>query len=178
MPPPIALHELKIEAVARDVSVNMSNTRIAVLHGTSFSVIKYEVRSPSSSIEEPTIERIEDLPVSDFIVARQICYKGDDELLVLMTNLLTNESIIYDCTDQVEAQIPDQLNVLSLFPSIGQDALFLTTENSVQQIVSIENSEGYTTLAAHTGLSASATWVEVVHIGERVCFSKLRRKLY
>jgi len=164
----MALHEINMEAVARDVSVNMTNTKIAVLHGTSFTIIDYEVQSPSSSIREPKIERIEDLPISDFIVARQICYRGDDELLVLMTNLLTNESIIFDCTNQVEAQVPDRLNVLSLFASLGQDALYLTTENSVQCIHAIQNSEGYTTLTASTTLTVPAPWVEVVHIGEQV----------
>jgi len=164
----MALHEINMEAVARDVSVNMSNTKVAVLHGTSFTIIDYEAKSPSSSTREPKIERIEDLPISDFIVARQICYKGDDELLVLMTNLLTNESIIYDCTNQVEAQVPDRLNVLSLFASLEQEALYLTTEASVQRIDALENSQGYTSLTAHAALPAPAPWVEVVHIDEEV----------
>lgn len=164
----MALHEINLEAVARDVTVNMSNTKVAVLHGTSFTIIDYGAKSPSSSIQEPKIERIEDLPISDFIVARQICYKGDDELLVLMTNLLTNESIIYDCTNQVEAQVPDRLNVLSLFASLGQEALYLTTENSVQRIDALENSQGYTSLISHAALPAPGPWVEVVHIGEEV----------
>lgn len=169
VPPPMSLHEISLEITARDVSINLSNTRVAVLHGTSFTIVNHEVKSPSSSISEPRIERIEDLPVSDFIVARQICYKGDDELLVLMTNLLTNESILYDCTNQVEAQVPDRLNVLSLTASIGQETFYLTTENSVQKIDNLENSQGYTSLSACAALAGPAPWIEVVHVDEEVC---------
>jgi len=166
VPPPMALHEIELENGAADVTVNLSNTRVAVLHSTCVTILKYEPNASATS--DPIIERTEVLPISDFIVARQICYQGDDKLLVLMTNLLTSDNLIYDCSTQQESQVPDGIEVLQLSPSLDHETLHLTTASTVQQVDSLENVEGYLELATLTELSATATWTEVVHCGDEV----------
>jgi elongator complex protein 1 len=165
VPPPMALHEITLEVEAIDVAVNLSNTKIAVLHRTSFTILSYDPRISLG----PVIERIEDLPISDFVVARQICYKGDDEVLVLMNNLLTNESLVYDCLNQQESQIPNSTNVLRLFPSADYSALFLATEDMVKQVDTLENTTGLLEATTVATIPAPAPWVEVVQCGEEVC---------
>jgi hypothetical protein len=165
----MALHEIELENGAVDVAVNLSNTRVAVLHNTSVTTLKYEPKTSATS--DPVIERTEVLPITDFIVARQIRYKGDDQLLVLMTNLLTNDNLIYDCSTQQESQVPDGVEVLQLFPSLDHETLHLTTAATVQQVDSLENANGYLELTTLTELSGTATWTEVVHCGDEVEFS-------
>jgi len=162
----MALHEIGLENGAIDVTVNFSNTRVAVLHSTCVTILNYEPKMSATS--DPIIESTEVLPISDFIVARQICYKGDDKLLVLMTNLLTNDTLIYDFSTQQESQVPDGVEVLQLSPSLDHETLHLTTAAAVQQVDSLENTNGYLELTTLTELSATATWTEVVHCNDEV----------
>lgn len=164
VPPPMALHEIELDIEAIDVAVNLSNTKIAVLHRTSFTVLSYSPRNPS----EPVIERVEDLPISDMIVARQICYKGDDGLVVLLNNLVTNESLVYDCTNQQESQVPDMMDVLRISSSIDHSALFLVTQNMVKRVDTFENNTGLLETTSVATIPTQAPWVEVVQCGEEV----------
>jgi len=164
----MALHEIELEHEVIDVTVNLSNTRVAVLHSTCVTVLNYEPKTAATS--DPVIERTEVLPISDFIIARQICYKGDDQLLVLMTNLLTNDNLIYDCLSLQESQVPDGVEVLQLSPSLDHETLHLTTPAAIQQVESLENPDGYLDLSTLTELPTTAVWTEVVHCGDEVNF--------
>ena len=168
VPPPMALHEIGLEHEVTDVTVDRSNTHVAVLHSTCVTILNYEPKT--SATLDPVIERTEVLPISDFIVARQICYKGDDHLLVLMTNLLTNDNLIYDCLSQQESQVPDGVEVLQLSPSLDHEMLHLTTPAAIQQVESLENPNGYLELSTLTELPITAVWAEVVHCGDEVKF--------
>lgn len=158
----MAHQELELKLEAKDVAINLDNSRLAVLHSTSFSVLKYEAK-----LAVLTVDCIEDLPTSDYLVARQICYLGD-ELLVLMTDLLTNRAVIYNCTSQQETQVSDSENVLRLFSSLSHQSLNLITENEVKKVEMLADSDGIAQTMTITAISAMAPWSEVVHFDDQV----------
>jgi len=173
IPPPMSLHEFQLKGNASDVAVNHSSSKIAVLHKNSISLIKY-----SPKIKEPTKPSIEGtivIPTSSVLRALQICYLGNEELFVLMSNIQNGTIAVYNVTtSRMYNILTPQSAVVNMFPSQEHDCLCLSNGNEVYKVTFDSPVEAIAereladleTICAFPNL---APWVEVVRVGEEVC---------
>ncbi|KAB2574301.1 Cytochrome c oxidase subunit VIIc [Lasiodiplodia theobromae] len=91
VPPPMALHEVLLEGNAVDVAINSSSTLIAVLHESEVCVYRYNISSKEA--QDPILETrctLEDSAAKP----RQVTFRGDSEIFVLLDNEDIGESIV------------------------------------------------------------------------------------
>ena len=87
----MALYEVLLESNAVDVAINSSSTLIAVLHESEVCVYRYNISSKEA--QDPILETrctLEDSAAKP----RQVTFRGDSEIFVLLDNEDIGESIV------------------------------------------------------------------------------------
>lgn len=96
VPPPMALHELKLEDNILDVCMNRTSTGIAVLCEDSINLYEYNVSS--KPIQAPRHLQTYTLPVTDGLFCRQVSCGVGEDVLVLLSRSNDPEDVLCHCT--------------------------------------------------------------------------------
>jgi len=166
----MALHEVELASNIKDVAINFSSSRIATLHETAIVILVYDVKS--SPIIEPVVERTITLPVSDTLTARQICFRGDVDLFILATHLVSGVDMIYDVQKSSFHSPSAIMTLLRIFPTLDHDALCVSSSTAISRVDLLEPTEGTSYGAIMTDNICSyptpASWVEVLNHADQV----------
>lgn len=170
LPPPMALHEIELARNIKDVAINFANTRIATLHETTITVLIYDVKV--SPVIDPVVERTIALPISNTVIARQICFRSDVDLFVLAMHLASGVDMIYDVQKSSFHSPSATMSIFGIFPTLDHDALCVTNSTAVSRVNLLEPTEGkqYGTLMSKNICSfpTSTSWVEVLNYAGQV----------
>ena len=123
----MALHEIELESNAKDVAVNFSSSRIAVLHERTISVFRFGV----SPVSEPVLERKIDLP--EQMIPLQICFRGDEDVFVLLATLVTGFKMVYNAQSNYSHEVKSP-GPVRIFAAIDHTSLCIAEGNIVSEL--------------------------------------------
>ncbi|OJD33532.1 elongator complex protein 1 [Diplodia corticola] len=168
VPPPMALHEVLLESNAIDVAINSASTLIAALHENEVCVYKYSISSKEA--QDPVLETrytIEDPTARP----RQVAFRGDSEIFVLLDNDDIGESVVFYKTLDQEGftMIPmDSPRLHTVVASVDYSKLLTMDEGGSVSCIDSEVLDGPSPVSKFPTRPA---WVEVVsHDDEDIAF--------
>ncbi|KAL2867913.1 Elongator subunit IKI3 [Aspergillus lucknowensis] len=141
VPPPMAHNELALGSNTIDVAFSKSGTRIGVLMNDRFSVYLWSLKS--RPVPVPILESSYPLPLEKDNHPRQIAFINDNEVYVLRnrgpnkacierTTLETGETkVVYGAADSEQ--------LVSIFASLGHDALWFSSASRPGQAITYSN---------------------------------------
>ncbi|PGH27475.1 hypothetical protein AJ80_00715 [Polytolypa hystricis UAMH7299] len=177
IPPPMAAHEVPLEANAIDIAFSKSGTQIAVLTMNGFYLYNWELKLKPTP--EPTLKSF--YPFSDISGrARRIVFLKEDEVYVLRQNGPFGEHIERTVLETGETapvlQEREPGIVTSIFPDLDQNSLCLYQEGGTRKhgsyfTTSVEN--GDQTLAPAECPAQDTYWHAAIQLanGEHLLFS-------
>ena len=116
IPPPLALHELDLPGNIVDCAVNSTNSRLAVLHDCAISL--FDCSQKSCSSPEPRMTETLSLPPAGEFVPLQICFSGENEVFVLLSDLSNGNSLLYDTQRSSYTQTLSPSKMMRLCPAV------------------------------------------------------------
>lgn len=145
------------------------NTGIAVLHEQSLSLIKYE--TPDASALELSAKIVE-LPFPKSTFAFQLAYRGEEDVLILTYDLLTQLTSLFDLSTRSWIELPQATGPMRLISTIDHVSVFLEQDKHVRTILSKldqPSSQGdHVSLQPLCSFPAHATSVKMVYFKEQV----------
>jgi elongator complex protein 1 len=175
VPPPMALHELKLQQDAIDVAISQSSTQLAVLDRGKVVIYSYSITS--KSVQQPECHSEHPLP-QDCDVPVQVAWRGENEVFVLTHDAELNQDAVYvlNC---------ETLNWVLVDVSLDHVSSIVSSQSYSE--VYIQSSLGLVTAAPSgteenleqpsTKLPVLCPWVETVVVGDEVSLSFLRINL-
>ncbi|KAL0263264.1 putative elongator complex protein 1 [Diplodia seriata] len=168
VPPPMALHEVLLESNAIDVAINSSSTLVAVLHESEVCIYRYNISSKEA--QDPVLETrfaLED-PAAK---ARQVAFRGDSDIFVLLDNEDIGESVVcYKTTDQEGfTMIPlDSPRIHTVVASVDYSKFCTMDEGGSVSCIGSDVLDGPSPVSK---FPTKPAWVEVVsHEDEDIAF--------
>lgn len=126
VPPPMARHETTLEKNAKDVAINASGTRIAVLCEQDIYVYSYDIKK--KPIPDPVL--LWHATAETGYETRQVCFRGDSDVFVLAEEANGEASVILRFeigTADLPIPIFEPHPVSSLFCSVDWDSICVQT---------------------------------------------------
>ncbi|KAH7061357.1 IKI3 family protein [Macrophomina phaseolina] len=159
VPPPMALHEVQLESNAVDVAVNSSSTLIAVLNDSEVCVYRYEVSNKSA--HDPVFDTRHAFG-DPSAKPRQIAFRGDSEICVLLDSEDTGEGLVYHkVLGQSEFTIfpLDHPRIHTIFASVDYSKLCIHDDAGAVSTISADVNDVQSALCR---FPVKPSWAEVV----------------
>lgn len=164
----MALCDLELQTEIKDVAINTSNMDMAVLHENSVTLVHaHKDQGPHAALSDLKAERVIKLPFSQTQKAQQICFRGEEDIYVLLTDVFSGECSLYDLHKAVFHELPEEVsvNVSSIFPSVDHKMFCIATDTGVCELIETEGVFETRTLSVSPVITP---WVEVVTKDEEV----------
>lgn len=164
----MALHEVLLEGNAVDVAINSSSTLIAVLHESEVCVYRYNISSKEA--QDPILETrctLEDSAAKP----RQVTFRGDSEIFVLLDNEDIGESIVCYKTLDHEGftMIPlDSPRIHTAMASVDYSKFCTMDEGGSVSCIDSDVLDGPSPISK---FPVRPAWIEVVSHDDEVCSS-------
>lgn len=138
MPPPLAHNELALDSNVIDVAFSKSTTRIAVLTEDNFSIYLWSFKT--RPVATPILESSYPLSNTPNSRPRQIDFVNEHEVYILKSNGPNSTNIERTALEtrvtSVVYQAADSEQVISILPSLGQEALWFSHISKPGQSIS------------------------------------------
>lgn len=166
VPPPMALHEVQLENNAIDLAINTSSSLIAVLHNSEVCIYRYEISTKAA--QDPVLNTRHAFEHHPAARPRQIAFRDDSEIFVLLDSGDIGESLVYHKTlDQSDfSMLPlDSPKIHTIFTSVDYNKLCIQDDAGAVSTVSADINDGQSSLCR---FPVKASWAEVVSHDDEV----------
>ncbi|KAI3091561.1 hypothetical protein CBS147343_791 [Aspergillus niger] len=173
VPPPMAHNELTLDSNIVDVAFSKSGTRMAVLMKDRFSIFLWSLKS--RPVPSPILESSYPLSDAPDSRPRQIAFVNEHEVYILKDSGPNNTQIertaLETRTTQVAYQAEDSEQILSMFTSLGHEALWFSHVKAPNQpvtysYVSMPSSEEFQILPWLESPTVDTYWAKAAQISE------------
>ncbi|RAK86638.1 elongator complex protein 1 [Aspergillus costaricaensis CBS 115574] len=173
VPPPMAHNELTLDSNIVDVAFSKSGTRMAVLMKDRFSIFLWSLKT--RPVPSPILESSYPLSDAPDSRPRQIAFVNEHEVYILKDDGPNNTQIertaLETRTTQVAYQAADSEQILSMFTSLGHEALWFSHVKAPNQpvtysYVSMPSSEEFQILPWLESPTVDTYWAKAAQISE------------
>ncbi|PYH95176.1 killer toxin sensitivity protein [Aspergillus ellipticus CBS 707.79] len=173
VPPPMAHNELALDSNVVDVAFSKSGTRIAVLMKDCFSIFIWSLKT--RPVPLPILESSYPLSDAPDSRPRQIAFANEHEVYVLKQDGLRSTCIertaLETRTTQIAYQAADSEQLMSIFTSLGHDALWFSHVKQPNQptsysYISMPSSEELQVQTCLESPTVDTHWAKAARISE------------
>lgn len=164
----MAYRELELEYDAQAVAISPDNRKVAILYKENIKVFSFESKEAKGkpSFDYHATAMI-DLHLGPNERAEQICFMEQDNFHVLVRDLASGQTSLYDHAKGVALNLPNSPSspFFRIFTSVDHSNLYCATSSGIVQIVEGAHGLDHKSLCA---IPSTTPWSAVVRIGEDV----------
>ncbi|KAF2418240.1 elongator complex protein 1 [Tothia fuscella] len=163
IPPPMSLHELRLESNIIDVTVGRSSTALAILDHAGLNIYDYKITS--KSVIEPILRTHYALP-DDAGIPIQVALMGDTQVSLLTHSYGKNRDKLYRLDGEATTAIWELVDlgvahIASIFPSQTYEDVYI--QNEAGQILPLPSAQED---SLQQSLPVLCPWTETVTVGK------------